>query len=240
MKNYIYGKNTVYEMLEGQRKIYEAFVSDSFKDEKLLNKLQDNKIKVKRVSAKVLDKMVDQNHQGIIIECEGYTYANFDKELDKIKNLQKRLVLVLDGIEDPHNLGSIIRSAEACQVDFIVIGSHRCCGVTPTVDKVSTGATSYVLVCQVTNISRSLEKLKQNGFWVVCADMNTNVMYDQVDYDMNTVIVMGSEGKGVSSNILKNADFIVKLPMFGRVNSLNVSVATGIMLYEVKKGQQRK
>lgn len=239
MKNYLYGKNTAFEMLEGNRKIYQAYLLDHFKDEKILAKLKIKNIPIKRVSVKILDKMVDQNHQGIVIECEGYEYANFDVELNKVKNQTNRVVLVLDGIEDPHNLGSMLRSADACNVDFVVIGSHRCCSVTPTVEKVSTGASSYVSVCQVTNIKNALDKLKENGFWVVSADMHTDLLYTQVDYDMNVVLVMGSEGKGISPIVLKQSDFIVKLPMLGHVNSLNVSVAAGVMLYEVKKGQTK-
>lgn len=237
MKNYIYGKNTVFELLDGNRKIKEVFISSNFKEENILAKLAKREIKPRVVSNQVLDRMVSKNHQGIIADCEPFAYSDFDHELKKLSDEKNRLVLVLDGIEDPHNLGSIIRTADASGVDFIVIGTNRCCEVTPTVEKVSSGASSYVSICQVTNLSRTLEKLQNSGFWVVSADIDTKVEYTQVDYKMNVALVLGSEGKGISKNVLKKSDYVVKLPMYGHVNSLNVSVAAGILIYEVKKIQ---
>ena len=170
------------------------------------------------------------NHQGIALQIAPYKYASLDKILNNVKGKNDAIFVLLDGLEDPQNLGAIIRSCDAFKVDAIIIPSSRSVSVTPTVVKVSTGAIEYVPVCMVTNLNQTIETLKKNNFWVVASDGNAKQDYDELDYKMNVALVVGSEGKGISSLVLKNADFITKIPMFGHVNSLNASVATGIYL----------
>ena len=140
---------------------------------------------------------------------------------------------MLDGLEDPHNLGAILRTCDALEVDGVIIGKNRSVGLTPTVAKVSTGAIDYVRVAQVTNLSRTLDDLKKQGFWVVGCDLDNSQDYRAIDYNMPLVIVIGSEGFGISRLVKKNCDMNVVLPMNGHVTSLNASVATAVILYQV-------
>ena len=159
---------------------------------------------------------------------------SLNEAINQIKSKDKSLILVLDGVEDPHNLGAIIRSADAFDVDMIIIKEHGQVDVTPIVRKVSTGAIDHVKIVRVSSITRALEKLKEIGYWVYAADGSGDVDYSKISYDNKTVVVMGSEGFGISRLVLENSDFIIKIPMFGHVNSLNVSVATGIILAMIK------
>jgi len=143
---------------------------------------------------------------------------------------ERPVILMLDGIEDPHNLGAIIRSAEAFQIDAIIIGKHNCVPVNATVAKVSTGALANVDIIQVTNLTKTLIDLKKKGFWVVEAEANQGVDYASLDYQMPLVLVVGSEGFGISRLVKEQSDYNVFIPMYGKVNSLNVSVATAILL----------
>ncbi|MCD7893540.1 MAG: 23S rRNA (guanosine(2251)-2'-O)-methyltransferase RlmB [Erysipelotrichaceae bacterium] len=234
MKQYIYGKNTVMESLKGQKPVYEIYLLKTNNDQKLLKIANSKRIPIHYVDKKVLDKKVGNVvHQGIVACIEGYDYFELDDIINDIPKDKQPLLLMLDGLEDPHNLGAILRTCDALEVDGVIIGKNRSVGLTPTVAKVSTGAIDYVKVAQVTNLSRTLEKLQKNGFWIVGCDLNESQDYRKVDYNMPLCIVIGSEGFGISRLVKSKCDINVVLPMKGHVTSLNASVATAVILYQV-------
>lgn len=230
---YIYGKNVVKEAIEKKEKITKAIIYKKFSDEYLISALQKLNIPIRYVEKFELDKLVNGMHQGIIVNVPDYEYA----ELDDFIHNENSFVVILDHLEDPHNLGAIIRTCEAAGVDGIIIPKDRSVEVNATVIKVSTGAINNMNVARVTNLSRTIEELKKEGFWIVGTDMN-GTCYDQIDYKGKIAIVIGNEGAGMSRIVRESCDFIASIPMIGTTNSLNASVATGIMVYEAVR--QRK
>lgn len=230
---YIYGKNVVKEAIEKKEKITKAIIYKKFSDEYLISALQKLNIPIRYVEKFELDKLVNGMHQGIIVNVPDYEYA----ELDDFIHNENSFVVILDHLEDPHNLGAIIRTCEAAGVDGIIIPKDRSVEVNATVIKVSTGAINNMNVARVTNLSRTIEELKKEGFWIVGTDMN-GTSYDQIDYKGKIAIVIGNEGSGMSRIVRESCDFIASIPMIGTTNSLNASVATGIMVYEAVR--QRK
>ena len=180
-----------------------------------------------------------ENNQGVIAIVPPFNYCDVDDILEyaKQKN-EKPFILILDGIEDPHNLGSIIRTAETAGVHGIIIPKRRACLVNSTVAKVSAGAVEYMKIARVNNINDAINYLKENDVWICGTDMNTDKYYYDEDYTVGIGIVIGSEGYGMSRLVSKNCDFLVKIPMKGKIGSLNASVSAGIVMYEVVK--QRK
>ena len=233
MTQFVYGKNVVKQLLKDEKKVYQIIISDNFKDNELLSLIYEYGIKYSKAAKKKLDQLCDfQNHQGIVAEIDNYRYV----QLSDITNNPKGkypLIVMLDGIEDPHNLGAILRSCDAVNVDGVIIGKHRSASLNSTVAKVSTGAIDHVPVCQVTNLSKTLSQLKKQGFWVAGTDMTNAKNYRDYDYDSPLVLVIGSEGFGISDLVKKNCDYFISLPMQGHVTSLNASVACGIVLYEI-------
>lgn len=233
MNQFIYGKNVVRQRIEEKKKIYHVFIHENFKDSSLLMQIKERGIKINKVDKKRLDVLSNQgNHQGIVAEIDAYQYASLETITAKSKG-DYPLLVMLDGIEDPHNLGAILRTCDAVNVDGVIIGKHRSVELNATVAKVSTGAIENVPVCKVTNLARTLEQLKEQGFWVVGADMERAQNYREPDYSLPLVLVIGSEGSGISSLVKKHCDFFVSLPMEGTVSSLNASVACGVLLYEI-------
>ena len=230
---YIYGKNVIKEAIEKKEKITKAIIYKNFNDEFLISSLKKLNIPMKYVEKYELDKLVNGMHQGIIVNVPDYEYATLDDFIYK----DNSFVVILDHLEDPHNLGAIIRTCEAAGVDGIIIPKDRSVEVNATVIKVSTGAISNMNIARVTNLSRTIEELKKNGFWIIGTDMN-GTPYDEVDYKGKIAIVIGNEGSGMSRIIRESCDFIASIPMIGTTNSLNASVATGIMVYEAVR--QRK
>lgn len=230
---YIYGKNVVKEAIEKKEKITKAIIYKKFNDEYLISSLQKLNIPIKYVEKFELDKLVNGMHQGIIVNVPDYEYANIDDFIHK----DNAFVVILDHLEDPHNLGAIIRTCEAAGVDGIIIPKDRSVEVNATVIKVSTGAISNMNVARVTNLSRTIDELKKIGFWIIGTDMN-GTSYDEIDYKGKIAIVIGNEGSGMSRIVKESCDFIASIPMIGKTNSLNASVATGIMVYEAVR--QRK
>lgn len=235
MRQYIYGKNTVMESLKGDKPVYQIYLMKNVKDEKLLSLAQKRNVNINFVAHKgVLNDLVGNVvHQGIVAQVEGYDYFEIDQILKAIPEGKQPLLLMLDGLEDPHNLGAMLRTCDAVEVDGVIIGKNRSVGLTPTVAKVSTGAIDHVKVAQVTNLSRTLEDLKKQGFWVVGCDLHESQDYRAIDYNMPVVIVIGSEGFGISRLVKSSCDMNVILPMNGHVTSLNASVATAVILYQV-------
>ena len=232
-QQYVYGKNVVRQLLEEDKKIYEIILMDGFKDAKILSLLKGKKFPVKSMNRHKMDAKLNGNHQGIAALIDAYKMYTLEEVLAAIPEGKMPLLLMLDGMEDPHNLGAILRTCDCVGVDGVIIGKHRSVTLTPTVAKVSTGAIETIKVAQVTNLSRTLQELKEKGYWVVGADMENATSYRKANYDMPLVLVIGSEGFGISSLVRKNCDFCVKLPMVGKVSSLNASVACGILLYEI-------
>lgn len=231
MNEYIWGRNSINEALKNNR-IIEAYV---LSDSPYIETLKKKNIPFKIRKRFELDKMShNENHQGIIGVIEGYELSSVD---DMIKK-ENGLIVMLDGLEDPHNLGAIMRSVDCVGADGIIYRKHHGVKLNSTVAKVASGAMEYVKVAEVTNLVKTLQDLKKKGYWVVGTDASARDMYNKIDYRMNTVLVIGSEGKGISRLVLEECDYVVKLPMFGHVNSLNASVATAIMLYKIIENRE--
>lgn len=224
---YVYGKNAVKEYLKKDRKIYKAFIWNEFNDTNIISDIQKKNIHIKILQKKQLDELASGLHQGVILEVPDYKYTS----LKELISFNCSFLVMLDHLEDPHNFGAIIRTCEAAGVDGIIISKDRSVQVNETVIKVSTGAVNNIKICQVTNLVSAMKELKKNGFWFIGTDMDgTN--YNDIDYSGKIGIVIGSEGFGMSRLVKEECDFIASIPMYGSINSLNASVATGIIIYK--------
>ena len=235
--NVIYGINSVAEALKARGRAFEwvgvAKERHDLRLQKVIEECRRNSIAVRFLPRVELDRMASTGaHQGVVAVTSAKQYADLD-DLIASKRGEYSLVVVLDGVEDPHNLGAILRTADAAGAAGVVIPERRAAGVTGTVTKASAGASEHLPVAKVTNISRTLEELKAKGLWIVGLDERGQQNYDSVDYKMNCAIVLGAEGKGLHDLVAKRCDFLVSIPMLGKVPSLNVSVAAGVVLYEV-------
>lgn len=234
MAQYVYGKNVVRQLISDNKKIYEILLIEGFRDKELEALIQKSKINVRRCPKKALDQLVKSvHHQGIAASIDEYKTYTVQEILSKIERGKQPLLLMLDGLEDPQNLGAILRTCDCIGVDGVIIGKHRSVGLNATVAKTSTGAIDTVKVASVTNLARTIQDLKEKGFWVVGADMDNAIDYRDIQCDVPLLLVVGSEGFGISSLVKKHCDYMVALPMVGKVTSLNASVACGILLYEI-------
>lgn len=234
MSNYVYGRLPSLNCLEAKT-AKRLFVQRGFSDARILDAAKSNNLLVKFVDINELNKMAEGgNHQGVIVEVEEFKYSTLDEIILSAKDKAQPLVLILDGVEDPHNFGAIIRSADAFGVDGIIIKNRNQVPVNMTVSKVSTGAINYVKIAQVSNLNNAISTLKDNGYWIYASDGSAKDSYADIKYDGAICLIMGSEGEGISKLVLRNSDFIIKIPMSGHVNSLNVSVATGILLARIR------
>lgn len=234
MTQYVYGKNVVKQLLNDHKKIYEILMAEGSKDAALEAEIKGAKIPLKVMGKKKMDSLLQaQNHQGIAALIDDYKTYELEELLETIPRDKTPLLVMLDGLEDPHNLGAILRTCDCVGVDGVIIGKHRNVKLTPTVAKVSTGAIDTVKVSMVTNLAQSIKYLKKQGYWIVGADLDKSRDYREGQYDVPLVLVVGSEGFGISSLVKKNCDYCVRLPMCGSVTSLNASVATGILLYQI-------
>lgn len=229
---YIYGKNVAREKLRSGEEILKVYLSRNFHDEEIFDLIRDKKIRTTFLDSKVMDKKVDGHHQGIILETSEVKTYSLDNFLESIHDNDSSLVVMLDHLEDPHNFGAIIRTAEALGVDSIIIPNDRSVTVNSTVVKTSAGAISYMKIVRVANLGSAISKLKKNGFWVVGTDMDGED-YSKIDYSSRICLIIGNEGKGISNVVRKNCDFIASIPMSGKINSLNASVSCGIVLSEI-------
>ena len=220
----------VKEVLDSNEVIKRAYIYKNFNDRGILNKLSKSNIKINYLEKYELDKIESGNHQGIILEVNDYDYASIDEIMDD------KVVVMLDHLEDPHNLGAIIRTCEAAGVKSIVIPKDRAVKVNSTVIKVSVGAIKNVRIVMVNNLVNTLKELKDNGFWVIGTDMQ-GADYRTLDYSGKVVLVIGNEGKGLSRLTRENCDFMARIPMRGEVNSLNASVAAALVIYEAVKDE---
>ncbi len=222
----VYGKNVLNEVLNNPEKIKKLYITNNMKDQRIMQSIRDNKIQYESVSKDTLDKMVKGNHQGILAIVKDYEYSDY-KEM-----YNDNLVVILDHLEDPHNFGAIIRTCEAAGVKSIIIPKDRSVDVNETVMKTSTGALEYVKVAMVNNLVNVINDFKDNGFFVYGAEAD-GISSKQCDYSDKVVLVIGSEGFGLSRLVRKNCDEIISLPMKGHVNSLNASVAAAILIYDI-------
>ncbi|MCT4632087.1 MAG: 23S rRNA (guanosine(2251)-2'-O)-methyltransferase RlmB [Firmicutes bacterium] len=244
MQDIIEGRNPVIEILKSGRDINKLLVANGAKEgaiKKIIGMAKDKGIVIQYVDRKKLDHVSEiGNHQGVIAYVAAHEYADMDTVLDEIEARgEKPFVLVLDEISDPHNLGSILRTADSSGVNLVIIPKRRAVGLTAAVAKTSAGAIEYVPVAKVTNIANTIEKLKERNIWVYGADMNGD-SYFNTDLTGSIAIVMGSEGKGISRLVREKCDFIVSIPMGGNVTSLNASVAASILMYEVVRQKHGK
>lgn len=225
----VFGKNVAKEVINSNIKINKVIMSNNFNDKELIDLLK--KYDISYLDKKIMDKKYEGNHQGIVLDIEDFKYDDIKYTYDK------NFVVILDHLEDPHNFGAIIRTCEAAGVDSIIIPKNRSVSVNSTVMKVSAGALNNIHIIEVNNLVETIKKLQDNGFWVYGTDME-DTTYTDVTYDEKTALVIGAEGTGISDLVKRNCDFVVSIPMVGKINSLNASVAAGIVIYEVVR--QRK
>ena len=236
----IEGRNSVIELLESKKDINKIFVTKGEKHgsiNKILAMARERNVIIVEKDKRQMEQMAQTpNYQGVIAIVPPFEYCEIEDILEDAKNKNEDpFVLILDGIEDPHNLGSIIRTAETAGIHGVIIPKRRAASVNSTVSKVSAGAVEHMKIARVTNISDSIQKLKDNGLWICGTDIDAkNYYYDQ-DLKGPLGIVIGNEGQGMSEKVKKNCDFLVKIPMKGKVTSLNASVSTGIVVYEAVK-----
>lgn len=233
----IEGRNAVIEAFRAGKTIDKLFVLEHCKEGSMNTVLREAKKQgtvIDYVKRERLDQMSETGkHQGVIAYIAAYEYGSVEDILKKAEDKgEQPFVIILDDIEDPHNLGAIIRTANLAGAHGVIIPKHRASGLTATVVKASAGAINYTPVAKVTNISKTIEELKEKGLWFVCADMDGTTMYD-LDLKGPIGLVIGNEGKGVSRLVKEKCDFIAKVPMFGDIDSLNASVAAGVLAYEI-------
>lgn len=238
------GRNAVIEAYRAGKTIDKLFVLERCKEGSMNTVLREAKkhdTVINYVKKERLDQMSETGkHQGVIGYLAAYEYATVDEILDKAREKgESPFVILLDDIEDPHNLGAIIRTANLAGAHGVIIPKHRASGLTATVAKTSAGALNYTPVAKVTNISKTIEELKKEGMWFVCADMGGTTMYD-LDLKGSIGLVIGNEGKGVSRLVKEKCDFVASIPMFGDIDSLNASVATGVLAYEIVRQRMGK
>ena len=240
----IEGRNAVIELLESDKDINKIYITKGEQKgsiNKIIAMANEKKVIIVEKDKRQMDLMAQtENYQGVIAIVPPFEYSEIDiLEFAKIKN-EKPFILILDGIEDTHNLGAIIRTAEIAGVHGIIIPKRRAASVNSTVNKVSCGAVQYMKIARVNNISDSINKLKENGVWVCGTAVDAKLYYFEQDFKEPIAIVIGNEGKGMSQLVKKNCDFLVKIPMKGKIQSLNASVSTGIVMYEVLKQRNFK
>lgn len=231
----IYGRKPILETIDAGIKIHKAYIIKQNTPivEKIIEKLRAKNVEIKFVNKDFFDK-IDMNHQGVMIEVDSYNY----KSINDIKDATR--LILLDKIEDPHNLGAIIRSAESFGFDVVIIPERRSAKVTPTVYKTSAGAINNIDLVMVTNLNKTIEKLKENGFWVYGLAGEATSKLSETDLSGKVALVVGNEADGISRLTREKCDSLVKIPMIGKVNSLNASVASAIAMYEVIRDNGEK
>ena len=232
----IEGRNAVLELLESGKDINKIYITKGEKKgsiTKIIAIANEKKIVIVEKDKRQMDMMAGtDNYQGVIAIVPPYEYAEIEDILEQAKERNKdTFILILDGIEDTHNLGAIIRTAEAAGVDGIIIPKRRAASVNSTVSKVACGALEYMKIARVNNINDAINKLKENGIWVCGTAVDSNKFYYEQDLTGPLAIVIGNEANGISSLVKKNCDFLIKIPMIGKTQSLNASVSTGIVIY---------
>ena len=231
---YVYGRNVARELLKKNQKVLKIILQEGFEDKEIISLVEKNHLKVEMKSKREIDYLVNGVHQGIILSIPEYSYQKLDDVLKKDPNF----LVLLDHLEDPHNLGAIIRTCEAAGVDGIIMPKDRQVPVNATVMKTSVGTLDNVNMVMVSNLSQTIERLKDCGFWIVGTALEDSVDYRTIDYSGKIALVIGNEAKGISHVVRNSCDYIAKIPMYGKTNSLNASVAAGIMIYEIIRNRK--
>ena len=231
----VYGKNVAKQLLKNHREIKKIFIQDNFDDKEINSYIKNAKLPLKVCSKKEIDHLCSGTHQGIILDIPDYSYKDFSYVLQQ-NDLE--LVVLLDHLEDPHNLGAIIRTCESAGIRTIILPKNRQVLVNSTVMKTSVGTVDNVDLVLVSNLVQTIQQLKKNGFWIVGTALENSVDYRSIDYSGKIALVIGNEGNGISDLTAKNCDFVAKIPMYGETNSLNASVAAGIMIYEIIRNRK--
>ncbi len=235
----LYGKNSCIEAIKKGREITEVLITNNNKE--LIPLFKEKKLNYKIVSKEELDSLVKNNtgsNQGIVCKVLSYEYSSLN---DIMSDDNNSLIVMLDGFEDPHNLGAVIRTCEITKADGIIIPKNRSVRVNETVSKVSAGAIENVKICMETNLSQTIKTLKKNGYWICGAEaLDESKSIWDMDFKMKTCLVIGSEGFGISRLVREECDFLVKIPMWGKVNSLNASVSAAVIMYEIRRQQNSK
>ena len=226
----VYGRNVAKELLENGKIVQKIILQDGFSDKEINSLIEKRKVPVQRE----IDRLAPGVHQGIILFIPDYKYKDISDVLDD----EAKFFVILDHLEDPHNLGAIIRTCEAAKVDAIIMPKDRQAQVNSTVMKTSAGTLDNVNIVTVTNLVSTIDELKKNGFWIVGTALEDSVDYRSIDYSGKIALVIGNEGSGMSKLVKNACDFIAKIPMYGTTNSLNASVASGIMIYEVIRNRK--
>ncbi len=230
----VFGRNVAKELLEKGKKIEKIILQDEFSDKEINSLIEKRKVPVQYKSKREIDRLASGVHQGIILFIPDYKY----KKMSDVLTDEAKFFVILDHLEDPHNLGAIIRTCEAAKVDAIIMPKDRQAQVNSTVMKTSAGTLDNVNIVTVTNLVSTIEELKKNGFWIVGTALEDSVDYRSIDYSGKIALVIGNEGSGMSKLVKNACDFIAKIPMYGTTNSLNASVASGIMIYEVIRNRK--
>ncbi|WP_096440872.1 23S rRNA (guanosine(2251)-2'-O)-methyltransferase RlmB [Alteribacter populi] len=239
------GKNPVIEALKANRPIHKLWVAEgSQKGQmgKVIDLAKSAKVSIQFVPKRKVDQISESTqHQGVVAQVAAYEYKDIDVLFEKAEQSgEPPFFLILDELEDPHNLGSILRTADAVGAHGVIVPKRRSVGLTSTVAKASTGAIEHIPVTRVTNLARTMDELKDRGLWFVGTDASGNEDYRETDFDMPVGLVIGSEGKGLSRLVKEKCDFLVQIPMSGHVTSLNASVAAALLMYEVHRRRHPK
>lgn len=230
----VYGRNVAREILRKRKKIEKIILQEGFDDKEINSLIEKGNFKVIIKPKRDIDRLADGVHQGIILYIPDYKYKNLNEVLEN----EPRFIVLLDHLEDPHNLGAIIRTCEAAGVDAIIMPKDRQVMINSTVMKTSVGTLDNMNIVAVTNLVQTMKELKNNDFWLVGTALNNSVDYRSINYSGKIGLVIGNEGSGMSRLVGKECDFIAKIPMYGTTNSLNASVAAGIMIYEVIRNRK--
>jgi len=222
----VFGRNVFNELKDDIKSIKKVYIARGFNDKEIMDFIKEKKISYTVVENKVLDSMVSGKHQGIVIQVNDYEYSDYKNMYDD------SIVVMLDHLEDPHNLGAIIRTCEAAGIKSIIIPKDRGVSVNSTVMKTSAGALEHVSIAMVNNLVKVIDDFKKNGFFVYGADMNGK-NYKDIDFSSKIVLVIGNEGKGMGRLVREACDEIVSIPQYGKINSLNASVATAVIIYGI-------
>ena len=228
----VYGRNVAKDLIRKNEKIKKIIIQDNFDDKELISLIEKSKFNVQIKSKREIDDLCPGVNQGIILDIPDYQYKNLGDVLDQ------EILVLLDHLEDPHNLGAIIRTCEAAGIKTVIIPKDRQVQVNATVMKTSVGTLNNVDVVSVSNLNNTIKTLKDNGYWIVGTSLENSQEYREVEKKKKIALIIGNERRGISDLVAKNCDFLVKIPMYGETNSLNASVAAGIMIYEIIRNRK--
>ena len=229
----VFGKNVARDLLlNNNKKVEKIILQEGFSDNEILSLIEKRNINVITKQKRDIDRLISGVHQGILLYIPDYQYSSIETSYND------DVVVILDHLEDPHNLGAIIRTCEAAGIRSIILPKDRQVQINATVMKTSVGTLDNMNMISVTNLVNVINKLKDNGFWIVGTALENSVDFKTIDYSGKIALVIGNEGSGISNIVANNCDFLAKIPMYGKTNSLNASVAAGIIIYEIIRNRK--